>query len=212
MLPLENATYVLVSLAGITICVKFSLTVLLEGLILKLQLKREVERPMNSQHDPSASAGSAQPDATRYAQDSQDADEQAVQPFLHTPSTQSTGSSYTEVTETADDAAINHFAAVGADSPQAALAGTGFTYRHDWGRRRGDCKLNLNMSGVNARSRVMVSIGEGVAGGPDNGKFIGAAKYTVHNVAPHARGVTIWVNIEWSSDILLYVDYMVVTP
>jgi hypothetical protein len=34
----------------------------------------------------------------------------------------------------------------------------------------------------------------------------------VHNVAPRAGGVDIWVNIEWSSDILLYVDYLVVNP
>jgi hypothetical protein len=59
---------------------------------------------------------------------------------------------------------------------------------------------------------VLVSIGEGAAGGPDNGKFLGAARYTLHNVAPRAGGVDIWVNIEWGSDIPLYVDYLVVNP
>nr|WP_315394190.1 hypothetical protein [uncultured Duganella sp.] len=97
-------------------------------------------------------------------------------------------------------------------SPEPELSGNGFTYRHNWGARRGQWTLRLNWSAVNPRSRVMVSIAEGAAGGPDAGKFIGSARYTVHNVAPRAGGVDIWVNIEWSSDILLYVDYLVVNP
>jgi hypothetical protein len=101
---------------------------------------------------------------------------------------------------------------LGAASLQPALTGAGFTYRHNWGARRGQWTLRLNMAGVTALSRVFVSIGEGSAPGPDAGKFIGAARYTVHNVAPRAGGVDIWVNIEWSSDILLYVDYLVVNP
>jgi hypothetical protein len=101
---------------------------------------------------------------------------------------------------------------LGAASLQPELAGAGFTYRHNWGARRGQWTLRLNWAAVTPQSRVLVSIGEGTAGGPDAGKFIGAARYTVHNVAPRAGGVDIWVNIEWSSDILLYVDYLVVNP
>ena len=99
----------------------------------------------------------------------------------------------------------------GAASPEPELSGTGFTYRHNWGPRRGQWTLG-STGDVNPRSHVFVSIGEGAAGGPDAGKFIGAARYTLHNVAPRAGGVDIWVNIEWSSDILLYVDYLVVNP
>ena len=47
-----------------------------------------------------------------------------------------------------------------------------------------------------------MSIGEGAAGGADAGKFIGAARYTLHNVAPRAGGVDIWINIEWSCRLL----------
>lgn len=100
----------------------------------------------------------------------------------------------------------------GAGAPDPALTGTGFSYRHDWGPRRGQWTLRLNWGSVNPRSRVLVAISEGMAGGPDNGKFIGAARYTVHNVAPRAGGVDIWVNIEWSADILLYADYLVINP
>lgn len=100
----------------------------------------------------------------------------------------------------------------GATGPEPELSGTGFTYRHNWGSRRGQWILRLNWSAINPVSRVMVAIAEGAAGGPDAGKFIGAARYTVHNVAPRAGGVDIWINIEWESDIPLYVDYLIVNP
>ncbi len=103
-------------------------------------------------------------------------------------------------------------AEVGAGSLQPVLQGNGFTYRHNWGLRRGQWILRLNWSEIGPRSQVFVAIGEGAAGGPDAGKFIGSARYTVHNVAPRAGGVDIWVNIEWSSDIALYVDYLIVNP
>lgn len=101
---------------------------------------------------------------------------------------------------------------LGAGSPQPELSGNGFSYRHDWGPRRGQWTLRLNLGGVTARSRAFVSIGEGVAGGPDAGKFMGAARYSLFNVAPRAGGVDIWINVEWSTDILLYVDYLIVNP
>jgi len=92
-----------------------------------------------------------------------------------------------------------------------ALAGNGFTYRHDWGVRHGQWVLRLNWSEVLPRSQVFVSIAEG-GGGLNNGKFIGAARYTVHNIAPRAGGVDIWVEIDYPVDIGLYVDYLIVNP
>lgn len=103
-------------------------------------------------------------------------------------------------------------ASVGTEGVQPALQGTGFTYRHDWGMRRGEWLLRLNWDLIQPGSQVFVAIGEGVPGGPPAGKFIGAARYTLHNVAPRGGGVDIWVNIEWSADISLYVDYLVVNP
>lgn len=90
-----------------------------------------------------------------------------------------------------------------------ALIGTGFTYRHDWGDRNNQWKLNLNWGAVNRNSRVFVAIAEGA---PNGGKFLGNARYTLHNVAPNDGVVSIWVNIEWNSPIRLYVDYLVVNP
>jgi hypothetical protein len=89
------------------------------------------------------------------------------------------------------------------------LIGTGFTTRVDWGAKNGQWILNLNWGAVTKDSRVFVAIGEGAPGG---GKFIGAARYTVHNIAPQDGRVSVWVEIEWSSPIRLYVDYLVVNP
>lgn len=103
-------------------------------------------------------------------------------------------------------------AAARAGQPEPELSGTGFTYRHDWGARRGQWVLRLNWDVVQPPSRVLVAIGEGVPGGPPAGKFIGAARYTLHNVASRWNGVDIWVDIEWSSDIPLYADYLIINP
>lgn len=89
------------------------------------------------------------------------------------------------------------------------LSGDGFTYRHDWGDRSGNWRLNLNWDSVTKDSRVFVAIGECAPGG---GKFLGDAKYTLHNVTPHDGGVGIWVDINWASPIRLCADYLVVNP
>jgi hypothetical protein len=158
------------------------------------------------------SLASSESASAAFAEVRQDADEGAVQPLFGGHSPESASGAFAEVTQEADQGAVQPLMQSGAESPLPALSGTGFTYRHDWGRRRGAQTLRLNWGAVNPRSRVYVSIGEGVAGGLDNGKFIGSARYTVHNVAPRAGGVDVWVNIEWGSDISLYVDYLVVNP
>lgn len=119
---------------------------------------------------------------------------------------------FDEATLTVDESAVQQlFGPQGGISPQE-LAGTGFTFRIDWGDRHGSWKLNLDLGSITSRSRVFVAIGEGAAGGPDAGKFIGAAKYHLNNVAPRNGGVDIWVDIDWGSDIRLYADYLVVNP
>lgn len=122
------------------------------------------------------------------------------------------GHAFVEDTQAAKKGEVRSLLKAGGDVSAQDVAGSGFTYRHDWGNKHGSWKLNLNMGGVSQRSRVFVAIGEGAAGGPDGGKFIGAAKYTLMNVAPRAGGVDIWVNIDWGSDIRIYVDYLVINP
>jgi len=160
---------------------------------------------------------------TPFVEVRQDADEGAVRMLFRAPATdgarqdgRSIASSanfaapFAESSQDAEQGAASSM--LGAAMPAPDLSGTGFTYRHNWGARHGAWTLRLNWGAVTPRSRVLVSIGEGAAGGPDAGKLIGAARYTVHNVAPRPGGVDIWVDIEWGSDILLYVDYLVVNP
>jgi hypothetical protein len=129
---------------------------------------------------------------------------------IQTPATIPTAGARQEAMQEVQQAAVRPL--FGAASPQPELSGTGFIYRHDWGLRRGEWILQLNWGDINPRSQVFVSIGEGAAGGADAGKFIGAARYTVHNVAPRAGGVDVWVNIEWEAEIPLHADYLVVNP
>ena len=91
-----------------------------------------------------------------------------------------------------------------------ALSGNGFTYRHDWGNRHGQWKLTLNWGAINRNSRVFVSASE--FGGGNQSPFVGAARYTVHNVAPFDGGVTVWINIEWGADIRVQLSYLIVNP
>ena len=98
-------------------------------------------------------------------------------------------------------------ATVDKDQSLASIVGC---LRWDWGNLNGDLILRLNWAVVTAASLVFVAIGEGAAGGPTAGKFIGSAKFTLYNVAPRNGGVDIWININWPTPIRLYVDYLVV--
>ncbi|KFI08350.1 hypothetical protein [Massilia sp. BSC265] len=122
---------------------------------------------------------------------------------------------FRELLQDADPTAVRQLfgtAAARAGRPEPELSGTGFTYRHDWGARRGQWVLRLNWNVIQPASRVFAAIGEGVPGGTAAGKMIGSARYTLHNVAPRRNGVDIWVNIAWSADISLYVDYLIINP
>ena len=94
----------------------------------------------------------------------------------------------------------------------AAFFGNGYRYRHNWGFLNGQNILPLNWGLITPNSYVFVAIGEGNPGGPAAGKFIGSARYTLHNVAPQSGVVKIWVNIEWANPIRLYADYFVFNP
>lgn len=89
------------------------------------------------------------------------------------------------------------------------LFGTGFTYRHDWGDLNHQHILNLSWGAINHNSRVFVAIGEGAANG---GKFMGAARFTLYNVAPQDGLISIRIDVDWDSPLRVYVDYLVVNP
>lgn len=123
-----------------------------------------------------------------------------------------------DATSVASSAGLPRYSHCEQAADQAAVQsifgpGSGFHYRHNFGGRHGQWLLTVNpLFGVTPRSRVFVSISEGLPGGPEVGKFIGAARYTVHNVAARTNAVDILVDIDWNSDILVYVDYFVYNP
>lgn len=84
-------------------------------------------------------------------------------------------------------------------------------YRHDWGNLHGQWILNLNWGAINCNSLVFVSASE-FSGGDQQCDFIGAARYTVHNVSPHNGQVSVWLEVEWNSDIRVHLDYLVINP
>jgi hypothetical protein len=84
-----------------------------------------------------------------------------------------------------------------------------YSSRINWGYKNGSWKLTLYDSRITANSRVFVSVSEL---GTDGYRIVGAAKYTVHNVAPRNGLVTIWVTIDWGSPLRTVADYLVIQP
>lgn len=95
------------------------------------------------------------------------------------------------------------------DAVTQGLSVYSYAYRHNWGYRNGSLKLTLLDGRITARSRIFVSASELGANGS---RLVGAAKYTVHNVAPRNGAVTIWLTIEWGSPLRTVVDYLVIQP
>jgi hypothetical protein len=69
---------------------------------------------------------------------------------------------------------------------------------------RGQKILTCYTGAITANSTVLAEISEYYPN--PNNRFIGAARMTVHNVAPFNGGVKVWVNIEWSSSLRVRLD------
>lgn len=69
--------------------------------------------------------------------------------------------------------------------------------------------LTLNFNQITNRTIIYVAAGEGTGGG---GKFMGAARYTVHNVAPDTGKVAVRFEIGWNAPINLTADYLFIEP
>jgi hypothetical protein len=93
-------------------------------------------------------------------------------------------------------------------SEAAALLPPGIlAFRQNWGFKHGQWELKLTSPLFNRRSIVVASIGEGF-----DVKFVGAARCTMHNVAPGDGVISVWVDIQWGSPIAVSVDYVVIDP
>ena len=133
--------------------------------------------------------GTPTPDATAVPGDSMQQEEQSV----------------------ADTPAQGNAENPGAPGAVGTLGLSPYSYsaRVYWGYKKGSWALTLYDSRITANSRVFVSASELGANGY---RLVGAAKYTVHNVAPRNGLVTIWLTIDWGSPLRTVADYLVIQP
>ncbi|MBS1968578.1 MAG: hypothetical protein JST60_22830 [Chloroflexi bacterium SZAS-1] len=89
------------------------------------------------------------------------------------------------------------------------LGAYSYSSRVYWGFKNGSWKLTLYDSRITVNSRVFASVSEVDANGY---RIVGAAKYTVHNIAPRNGAVTIWITIDWGSPLRTVADYLVIQP
>jgi hypothetical protein len=90
-----------------------------------------------------------------------------------------------------------------------AISGNGFAARINWGPRLGLVVLTINGNFITNKTIVYVAAGEGTGGG---GKFMGDARYTVHNIAPDTGKVAVRFEISWPTPINLTADYLFIEP
>ncbi|HSE17930.1 MAG TPA: hypothetical protein VLB46_12815 [Pyrinomonadaceae bacterium] len=74
-------------------------------------------------------------------------------------------------------------------------------------RTHGLVRLTAISGAINGNSRVLVGISE--FGGTPQGRFIGSAKMTIHNIAPFNGGVQVLADIAWGSDLNVRLDAFV---
>jgi hypothetical protein len=119
--------------------------------------------------------------------------------------------SYGELFHEVDESKVVRLAGASASDIGAAAVSGMWAYRWDAGNWHGQLNYTLSWPGIiTPSSLVFVAAGEGQAGGPGAGKFVGNARYTVHNVAPANGFVVARINVEWNGPIRVYVDYLVV--
>lgn len=83
--------------------------------------------------------------------------------------------------------------------------------RYYWGKRKGTLRYEFEWKEIRHDSFVVITASEGKppisTAAPE--RFVGAAPFTVMNVAPYDGGVTFAVWIEWDAPIGLWTDITV---
>lgn len=96
-----------------------------------------------------------------------------------------------------------------------AIAAPDFTYRHNWGLKKGWWTLTLN-GPFNARWNVFVSASElddqVTTTDPVQDPMMGSARFAVYNVVPRNGSVQVRVHIDWPDPIWLQLSYLVIRP
>lgn len=101
---------------------------------------------------------------------------------------------------------IKDFGKADVNAPKA-LGSNSFTSFWTW-RGNGSHVLNFTHGGINANSRVFVSLSEFNSDAAQN-RFVGAARMQVANVAPYNGGFFAWVDVAWDNALNVRFDVLV---
>jgi len=96
-----------------------------------------------------------------------------------------------------------------AQSVQTQLSGASFTGYCTYLTNGNRDILRCNDSRINPNARVFAELSEFDARGPVYGRFLGAARMTVHNVAPGWGYVDVWTDVEWGSALNVRMDLLI---
>jgi hypothetical protein len=84
---------------------------------------------------------------------------------------------------------------------------TAFSTFYTWRANGVHQQVRFTNANVNPNSRVLVNISE--YSGTAQGRFIGAARMAVYNIAPYQGGFLAWVEISWQSPLNVRFDVVV---
>jgi hypothetical protein len=84
---------------------------------------------------------------------------------------------------------------------------TAFSTFYTWRANGVHQQVRFANASVNANSRVLVNISE--YSNTPQGRFIGAARMAVYNIAPYQGGFLAWVEIDWQNPLLIRFDVVV---
>lgn len=118
-----------------------------------------------------------------------------------------------EIVEASDESRVRPLFGKAEGVDLRAAVANGFTYRHAWSSQHNG-RVNLRVTGffgIRPDWNVFVSAGQAVVHGDATaGMFIGAARFTVNNVAPESDAMRIQLTIEWDAPLSVITDYLVV--
>jgi hypothetical protein len=96
----------------------------------------------------------------------------------------------------------------GVSAPSPLDVGGPTLLRVYWGKANGRVQCNLSDPDINHQSVVVVTASEGddsdSTASPQ--RFVGAANFTVSDIAPNDGGVSFIVNIDWDNPLNLWTD------
>jgi hypothetical protein len=87
------------------------------------------------------------------------------------------------------------------------------TYAYDVvAQGHGKVLLNIQRPNIQPLSKVFASVCEFKEVNKALTPFVGDARMYICNIAPAEGSVQVWVNVDWGSDLNLFINLLVVNP